>query len=531
MADDVLLDHPHRLVEALEQRLRRLETDFHVAWWESQVDASPEKEARRAQLELEVRQAKGDPEAFAAVKDALGQEAHEPVLRRCLEVLYLSLASNQMSEEHRRALVELSSGIETDFASYRPVVDGKALNDNEIESILKSSDDEKERRRAWEASKEVGSVVADRVRELARLRNEAARAQGFADYYRMALELQELNEEWLFAVMDELDRLTAAPFAAFKSNLDDRLRRRFGVLTVYPWHYGDPFFQSLPPDGKVTLDPLIGGRSAPELAARTFAGWGIDLSGVMERSDLFPKERKSQHAFCIDIDRSGKDVRILANVVGGEKWVEVLLHESGHAAYDVSLDRRLPWLLRRASHTFTTEAAALLSGRLMRDPKWLTTVAGIAEGDLQPLLTSLRLMNPRQSLLFARWGLVVVHFERELYSDPEADLDTRWWELVRRFQLVEPPPERAGPDWAAKIHIATAPAYYHNYLLGEMLASQLMATCEKECGGLVGVEAAGELLVDRLFHPGALLRWDALVEEATGRPLSAGDFADHVAVA
>src|SRR5918996_1209026 len=161
MADDVLLDHPHRLVEALEQRLRRLETDFHVAWWESQVDASPEKEARRAQLELEVRQGEGGPGGVFAGEDALGQEAHEPVLRRCLEVLYLSLASNQMSEEHRRALVELSSGIETDFASYRPVVDGKALNDNEIESILKSSDDEKERRRAWEASKEVGSVVAD----------------------------------------------------------------------------------------------------------------------------------------------------------------------------------------------------------------------------------------------------------------------------------------------------------------------------------------------------------------------------------
>jgi peptidyl-dipeptidase A len=530
MAEE-LPDHPHRLVDALQERFRRLETDFHQAWWDSQVDATPEHEAKRAELELDVRNAKGDPEAFAAVKDALAQEAHEPVLRRCLEVLYLTLASNQMSDEHRRALVELSSGIESDLASFRPVVEGQTVSDNELEAVLKTSDDEKPRRLAWEASKEVGAVVADRVRELARLRNDAARAQGFADYYTMALELQELDEPWLFDVLEDLDRLTSGPFELFKSELDEQLRKRFGASQLYPWHYGDPFFQSLPPDGRISLDALLKDLAAPDLAVRTFAGWGIDLKGVINRSDLYPRGRKSQHAFCLDVDRSGDDVRILANVVTGEKWVEVMLHESGHAAYDVSIDRRLPWLLRRATHTFTTEAAALLSGRLIRDPKWLTDVADIPYPEVDPVRVTLSRMNPRQSLLFARWGLVVVYFERELYSDPEADLDARWWELVQRFQLIEPPPDRAAPDWAAKVHIAAAPAYYHNYLLGDLLAAQLIATCEKEFGGLVGVEGAGRLLVDRLFHPGALLRWDALVEEATGRPLSAGDFAEYVALA
>jgi len=89
-------------------------------------------------------------------------------------------------------------------------------------------------------------------------------------------------------------------------------------------------------------------------------------------------------------------------------------------------------------------------------------------------------------------------------------------------------PWRAAPDWAAKIHLSAAPVYYHNYLLGEMLASQLHATCTRECGGLVGVAAAGQLLIDRIFKQGALMRWDALIEEATGRPLSARDFADYL---
>jgi peptidyl-dipeptidase A len=130
--------------------------------------------------------------------------------------------------------------------------------------------------------------------------------------------------------------------------------------------------------------------------------------------------------------------------------------------------------------------------------------------------------------LFARWGLVVTQFERELYQDPEMDLNSRWWELVERFQGVAPPEGRSAADWAAKIHIAAAPAYYHNYLLGEMLASQLRATFEQECGGLIGAAAAGELLVERVFKPGALLRWDSIVEEATGRGLSARDLAADV---
>jgi peptidyl-dipeptidase A len=64
-----------------------------------------------------------------------------------------------------------------------------------------------------------------------------------------------------------------------------------------------------------------------------------------------------------------------------------------------------------------------------------------------------------------------------------------------------------------------APVYYHNYLLGEILASQLEETARSEYGALVGSRESGSLLVDRVFRPGALLRWDALVEAATGGSL------------
>jgi peptidyl-dipeptidase A len=524
-----LTESPHRLAESLEERWREVEIEFHRAYWDSQTEATPERERRRAELELQIRELKGDPESLRAVTAALDEELHDPAVRRQLEVLRLSLVANQMDEPKRKELVELSSSVESDFASFRPEVDGARLSDNEIEDILRTSDDVRLRESAWRASKEIGDVVSARVRELARVRNEAAIALGYADYYRMSLELEEISEEWLFERMSELERLTDEPFRRWKSALDDRLSHRFGTTELRPWHYSDRFFQMLPPDGSVTLDDLFPDTSAPKLAEETFASWGMDISKVIANSDLFPRERKSQHAFCLDVDRKG-DVRILGNVVPGEHWVEVMLHESGHAAYDLGIDSQLPYLLRRPAHTFTTESIAILCGRLVRDPRWLIEIAGIEPRRVSSLEGDLLRANAAHSLIFARWGLVMTYFERELYSDPEADLDEKWWDVVERFQLLVPPEEPPPGTWAAKVHVATAPVYYHNYLLGEILASQLEATAEQTCGGLIGKPEAGSLLTDRMFRPGNLLRWDALVEQATGRPLSAADFSKRVSI-
>ncbi|CAN5593929.1 M3 family metallopeptidase [soil metagenome] len=516
--------HPHHLVSDLSTRWQEVETRFHEAYWESQVRASPESEQARTNLELALRELKGDPELLRTVEDALATELHEPHLQRQLEVMRLSLLGNQLHPGQRSRIVELSAAVESDFASFRPEVQGRRVSDNDILEILMSSPDESRRRQAWEASKEIGARVSDRVRELARTRNEVAIDLGFSDYYRMSLRLQELDESWLFETLDQLERFTSEPFRVWKQRLDATLCERFGLETVYPWHYADPFFQHLPAAGGLNLDESLAQTDAADASLRTFAGWKVDLRGVLDDSDLYPRADKCQHAFCIDIDRSG-DVRILANVVPGERWVETMLHESGHAAYDISIDRGLPYLLRRPTHTFVTEAIAILCGRLVRDRRWLTEIGGLREEEVNELLSGLAQAAAAERILFARWGLVMTHFERDLYSDPEADLDARWWELVERFQLVRPPPDRRMPDWAAKIHVAVAPVYYHNYLLGELLASQIEGVCERDAGGISGSARAGELLRNKIFKRGASLRWDELIEHATGRPLAADDFA------
>ena len=125
--------------------------------------------------------------------------------------------------------------------------------------------------------------------------------------------------------------------------------------------------------------------------------------------------------------------------------------------------------------------------------------------------------------------LVVTNFERLFYADPERDLDTLWWDLVERYQLVRRPDDRHAPDWASKIHLAVVPVYYQNYLYGELVASQLGATLAREAGGLVDRAEAGRFLTERFFGPGASMRWDHLVEAATGEPLTPGHLAAELA--
>ncbi len=223
-------------------------------------------------------------------------------------------------------------------------------------------------------------------------------------------------------------------------------------------------------------------------------------------------------------------MRILANVIDNHGWTDTMLHELGHGVYDLGFDEELPWVLRN-THLVTTEASALLFGALAGDREWLERVLGVDGSEANELGARLRSARAAELLVFTRWVLVVNAFERALYADPESDLDTIWWKLVARYQLLTPPEARKAPDWAAKIHIAVAPVYYHTYLYGAIVASQIDDALRSAAGGLVERPEAGSLLQQKLFAPGASIRWDRLVERASGGPLSVDSLARAVAAA
>jgi peptidyl-dipeptidase A len=513
---------------ALEDRLRPLARARNLAGWEASIEATDENERRRAEADLAFSNALADPEAFAAVQAARGADG-DPLLRRRLDLLHDLMLPRQVPAVLRERIVKLEASVAARYSRHRGVVDGEEVDDVAIKKILREGDDAGARREAWEASKTVGAEVADDVRELARMRNEAARELGYRDWFALAIATSEMSEERLLETLGAADRVTAEPFARWKATLDERLTERFACAAedLRPWHYADPFFQEAPPDGAVDLDPYFRDRDVVELAARTFDGLEIDVGPILGRSDLFPRAGKNQHAFCLDVDREG-DVRILANLTDNHDSMGTLLHELGHGVYDMGYDQGLDWLLRD-THLVSTEASALLFGSLAADRDWLERVLGLSGDEAAPLEQKLRAARAAEMVVFTRWVLVMTGFERELYGDPDADLDSTWWELVRRHQLVTPPETRRAPDWAAKIHIALAPVYYHTYLYGGIVAAQIREFLAAEAGGIVDRPEAGKLLTGRLYAPGLSIRWDHLVERATGSSLSVEALAAEVA--
>ena len=248
------------------------------------------------------------------------------------------------------------------------------------------------------------------------------------------------------------------------------------------------------------------------------------MRDVLAKSDLHERAGKSQHAFCTRVGRSYPyDVRVLANVRPDSYWMETMLHEFGHAVYDKYVNPSLPYLLRTVAHTNTTEAIALMMGGLADDPGWLRSVAGVPEDDLEGARERLLRSSQTDRLVFVRWALVMCRFEKALYEDPDReDLNSLWWDLVESLQMVDRPRGRElEPDWAAKIHVAVAPVYYHNYLLGHLFAAQFRRHLEKNVveGPFHGSEIAGRYLQEAVFGPGARDDWRTAVLRATGEEL------------
>jgi peptidyl-dipeptidase A len=329
----------------------------------------------------------------------------------------------------------------------------------------------------------------------------------------------------LMTLFQKLERVTREPYFRLKTEIDRARAVHFDIdeIKLRPWHYGDRYFQSAPETSELKLDALFTGHMPVDLALATYDGMGLEVRDVLERSDLYPREGKNQHAFCLNLNRQG-DVRTLNNLEPSLRWTTTLLHELGHAVYSKYIDRDLPWVLRIPPHMLSTEAIALMMGGLTHDKKWLTTVLGVPTAEAEQVACEAIEHERANHLIFTRWSLVMTHFERALYSDPEADLDTLWWDFVEEYQGLRCPDGRHSPDWAAKYHIALEPVYYHNYEMGLLFAAQLKNRLEEEMGEIVGSPETGSWLVNHVFYPGGTQDWAKHIETVTGEPLNPSYF-------
>jgi peptidyl-dipeptidase A len=450
-------------------------------------------------------------------------------LARQLNVLHNAYLKNQIEPQLLKEIVDLGTEIEKNFSTFRGTIEGKKVTANEIKEILKTETDSTRKEQAWLASKQVGAVVADDIIQLVKLRNQVARKLGFDNYHTLSLTIAEQDVKELDDIFNELYELTNEPFAKLKADLDRMLAANCGVAVteLMPWHYHDPFFQETPLVYDLDLDAYYKDKNVKELATRFYAGIGLPVESILASSDLYEREGKNPHAFCTDIDKEG-DVRILCNIKNNEYWMEVTLHELGHAVYDKYHDPKVPYLLREPAHILTTEAIAMFFGRLSRNPAWMQQMLELSDQQRAEIEKVSSKYAQLKQLIFVRWDMVMYDFEKQLYANPDQDLNFLWWEMVEKYQFVKKPKDRNEPDWASKIHFTIAPCYYHNYVLGEFLASQLhhhlvSNTLKLESDknlSYVKQSEVGDFLRKKVFEVGAVYHWNDMIKRATGEPLT-----------
>jgi peptidyl-dipeptidase A len=177
----------------------------------------------------------------------------------------------------------------------------------------------------------------------------------------------------------------------------------------------------------------------------------------------------------------------------------------------------------------------MIFGRLSKNAEWIRQSLGLTDKEKENIAENCFKATKLQQVVFSRWVQVVYRFEKEMYANPDQDLNALWWNLVEKYQQLKKPAGRNMPDYATKIHIALYPCYYHNYQLGELFASQMhyyivnnitkSNDISNEC--YIGNKEIGKWMQENIFSPGMKWEWNDFIERATGEKLTAKYYAQQ----
>lgn len=522
-----------KIINDLEGQIAPLRTESALAYWDGTISGNSSDFQKYAELNMKMTNILSNKQVFNQLKNLKeGGQVKDSLLKRELDILYDSFLGNQADTTLLNLIIEKESLLEQKYARFRAMYKGNPINDNKVEEVLHESINNKDLEEVWKAHKAIGREVAGDVIEIVKMRNQVARELGFDNYHTMSLKLSGQDPAEISAIFDELDLMTRDGFAALKKEMDAvfSVRYKLSPDKLMPWHYQGRFFQEAPNLYPVDFDKYYKGKNLEQLTIDFYKGIGLDVTAIMNNSDLYPKEKKNQHAFCTDIDGRG-DVRVLCNISDNEQWMGTMLHEFGHGVYSIGHDiPQNPYFLRDAANAFTTEAVAMMFERLSRNPQWMMLNLGISEEEKNAISDDCIKSARLQQLVFSRWTQVVYRFEKEMYANPDQDLNSLWWNIVEKYQGIKSPKGRNEPDWASKIHIALYPCYYHNYQLGALLASQMqhyIVNNITKTGDLrydcytENAKEVGEWISEKIFNPGMRYEWNEMIERATGEKLTA----------
>jgi peptidyl-dipeptidase A len=348
-----------QLVNAGYQALYRVNSE---AQWKAATDVTPAHDAASETAGKAMAAFTGNPALIEEAK-ALLKQRHQlkPITVQELERALLNAAEGPMTNP---GLVAARVAAETQQASalnsFTFQLNGKPITANEIDNVLQTSKDIKERQAVWEASKQSGPALKPGLIKLQHLRNAVARELDHSDYFALQVASYGMTTEEMLKLQQDFMRELKPLYVQLHSWVKHELAKKFNqpVPKLIPAHWiNNRWSQEW--SGIVeaaNLDDRFKGKS-PEWIVKTaeqfYTGLGFPKlpDTFWSLSDLYPVKpgetrKKNTHASCWHLDLD-TDIRSLMSVEPNTQWFSTSHHELGHAYYFISYTRQgVPPLLR-----------------------------------------------------------------------------------------------------------------------------------------------------------------------------------------
>ena len=426
------------------------------------------------------------------------------------------------------------------------MLNGKPVTPNQIDEVLRTSTNLKERRAAWEASKEVGVGLKDGLANLQQLRNGVVKPLGYSDYFAYqvseygmtssemnALCLQLVQDVWpLYRELHTWARYTLA--AKYKQPVPDQIPADW-----LPNRWGQDWSALVQVEG-FDLDASLHKKDAEWIVKEgekfyQSMGYPALPASFYEKSSLYPLAadatyKKNNHASAWHMNNA-EDVRSLMSVEPNAEWWETTLHELGHIYYYITYSNpETPIVLREGANRAYHEAIGTLIGLASMQKPFLMQY-GLIDSAAKVDMTQVLLKEALNYVVVMPWAAgVMTGFENDLYTNNllKEQYNAKWWELVVKYQGIVPPTVRDEKycDAASKTHINDDPAQYYDYALSNVLLFQFHQYIAKNIlkqdpheTNYYGSTATGDFL-RKLTYPGANVDWRNQLQEVLGEGIS-----------
>lgn len=450
----------------------------------------------------------------------------DTLLSRQLIYLYHSFMSALIDSVKYKKMLDSENKLEMNSSSLKLNLNGKDYCASQLDSIRKTTNNSVVLEKILQFNLNEARKKAPDIVQMVKARNEVANALGLSDYYHVLFEEKDESPERVQSLIDEIEQKTRHRYLEAKKVVDKKLAKYYGIKAeeLRPWHYNDERTSYMPANFRSKLDSLLSTTDPVTRAASFFDGIALNIQNVIDKSEL----RKGNTNAMINIDFRN-DVRLIGRVTNSFDGLTKMMHLGGHAAHYSNIPEDIPYLLQGPS-LIIAEGVARYFENLAYNPDWFIEQVKPDKKTEEQVRLIFRHYCEVDQLFRIRKQMVFAEFEREIYKNPDQDLDLLWRKLNLKYLDIHFPEGKGDFFWAISSYFTKLPGIIHHYILADMVAAHLKHAIQLRTGSanFMNNIQIGQYFKGNLFGYGDLMPWEKLVEKATGEPVNTRYFINEL---